>query len=192
MKGEWCYFKSYFSKDYCEKLIQDALTIEPIQGKTFVSTGDSQDITPNIRKSLVRFIHSSDSRFTDLFDVLWKTQIVANRDFFNVHVTKLDFVQFAEYHEKDQGMYNDHHDVQWINDNENHRKLSCTIALSDPSSYVGGDFQFADTSTHPLGEDMRLQGTMLYFPSFFKHRVTPVVRGVRYSIAAWFEGPKWR
>jgi PKHD-type hydroxylase len=191
MKGEWCYFKSYFSKEQCDKIIQDALTIEPIQGTTFLSDS-SQDVTPTIRRSLVRFIKPDDYRFTNLFDTLWRTQLMANKDFFNVHVTKLDFIQFAEYHERDQGEYKAHHDVQWINNSEFHRKISCTIVLSDPESYVGGDFQFIDTSTHPTQSDMRLQGTMLYFPSFFKHKVNPVVRGVRYSIAAWFEGPKWR
>ena len=55
MKGEWCYFKSYFSKEQCDKIIQDALTIEPIQGTTFLSDS-SQDVTPTIRRSLVRFI----------------------------------------------------------------------------------------------------------------------------------------
>jgi len=191
MKGEWCYFKSYFSKDYCEKIIQDALMVEPQQATTYVPSGD-QEVTPDIRRSIVRFLKADDSRFSDLFDVLWKTQLVANREFFNFHVSKLDFIQFAEYHERDNGAYGAHQDTLWMTNDEYHRKLSCTITLSHSDDYVGGDFQFVDANTHPLDSDLRLQGTVLYFPSFFKHQVTPVIRGVRYSLTAWFEGPKWR
>ena len=192
MKGEWCYFKSHLSADNCEKLIQDALTIEPFQGRTFGYTGDNESVDLSIRKSMIRFIYADDKRFSNLFDILWKTQVEANKEFFNIHVTNLDYIQFAEYHESYNGEYGTHHDVQWIHSGNKHRKLSCTIPLSDPDSYVGGDFQFTDTYTHPLESDMRLRGTVLYFPSLFKHKVTPVIRGVRYSITAWFEGPKWR
>jgi PKHD-type hydroxylase len=191
MKGEWCYFKSYLSKDYCEKIIQDALMLEPQQGTTYVPNGN-QEVTPNLRRSTVRFIQANDSRFADLFDVLWKTQLIANREFFNFHVSKLDFIQFAEYHESDNGAYGAHQDTLWMTNDEYHRKLSCTITLSHSDDYVGGDFQFIETNTYPLDSDLRLQGTVLYFPSFFKHQVTPVVRGVRYSLTAWFQGPKWR
>jgi PKHD-type hydroxylase len=190
MKGEWCYFKSYLNKDFCEQIIRDAQTVESYQATTFVPSG--QAVTPDIRRSTVRFLQANDSRFNYIFDMLWKTQIIANRDFFNFHVSKLDFAQFTEYHEIDSGEYRTHHDVQWINDNEHHRKLSCTITLSDPDDYTGGDFEFVDTTTCPLASDVRLQGTILYFPSMFSHKVTPVIRGTRYSLVAWFEGPKWR
>jgi PKHD-type hydroxylase len=191
MKGEWCYFKSYFNKEFCEKTIRDALTIESFQSKVYLPDGTQESVS-NLRRSTIRFLYPNDPRFADLFEFLWKTQIVANRDFFNVHVTKLDFIQFAEYSETDQGEYGTHDDVVWVNDNEHHRKLSCTISLSDPEDYSGGNFEFEGTCTQPLNSDLRLQGTVLYFPSFHKHKVTPVIRGKRYSIAAWFEGPKWR
>jgi PKHD-type hydroxylase len=35
-------------------------------------------------------------------------------------------------------------------------------------------------------------GDALVFPSFLRHRVTPVSRGVRYSLVTWIEGPQWR
>jgi PKHD-type hydroxylase len=119
--------------------------------------------------------------------------IQANSDFFNIHVTRLDFIQLAEYDASYKGEYKDHHDVFWLNDDPfYHRKMSCVIQLSDPNDYVGGDLELIDTSTFPEKDDMRQQGTAIFFPSFFKHRATPVLEGTRYSIAAWFEGPKWR
>lgn len=192
MKGEWCYFKQYLSKAECEEIIQNALTIEPQQA-IVGANGTELDVRPDYRRSLVRFINKDDWRFQKLFDILWKTAIMANHDFFNVHITKLDYIQFAEYDASYEGEYKDHHDVFWINgDDYYHRKLSCVLQLSDPNDYEGGNLEFIDTIHFPDANDIRQQGSLTYFPSFFRHRATPVIRGTRYSIAAWFDGPKWR
>jgi predicted 2-oxoglutarate/Fe(II)-dependent dioxygenase YbiX len=45
---------------------------------------------------------------------------------------------------------------------------------------------------YPIDPDVKEQGTFAFFPSMMRHRANPVTRGTRYSIAAWFEGPKWR
>lgn len=192
MKGEWCYFKQYLSKADCEEIIQNALTIEPQQAVIGVH-GTELDVNTSYRRSLVRFINKGDWRFQKLFDILWKTAIEANSDFFNVHITKLDYIQFAEYDASYEGEYKEHHDVFWLNgDDYYHRKLSCVVQLSDPNDYEGGNLEFVDTVNFPEANDIRQQGTLTYFPSFFRHRATPVTRGTRYSIAAWFDGPKWR
>lgn len=189
-KGEWCYFKQYMKKDFCEEIINHALTIEPQDG--VINIGQSGEVVNSSRKCKVRFLSKDDWRFKNLFDELWKTQLVANREFFNVHVTNLDSVQFTEYDESYFGEYKEHQDVIWINNGEYHRKLSCVINLSDPSDYDGGDFEMTDVNNHPHYPDIRLQGTILYFPSFYRHKANPVIRGKRYSLVAWFEGPKWR
>jgi len=191
MKGEWCYFKSYFSKEQCEKIINDSLII-PSQD-ALVGTNDFASKNYESRRSIIRFINSEDWRFSELFTNLWKMAIQANNDFFNIHITKLDFVQLAEYDSSYKGEYKAHHDVFWLNNDPfYHRKISCVIQLSDPNEYEGGDLELIDTSTFPEKEEMRQQGTVIFFPSFFMHRATPVLSGTRYSIAAWFEGPKWR
>ena len=192
MKGEWCYFKEYLNKADCEEIIENALTIEPQQA-VLGAQGTELDVNLDYRRSLVRFISKDDWRFQKLFDILWKTAIQANHDYFNVHITKLDYIQFAEYDASYQGEYKDHHDVFWMNgDDFYHRKLSCVLQLSDPNTYEGGNLEFVDTVYFPDANDLRQQGTLTYFPSFFRHRATAVTRGVRYSIAACFDGPKWR
>ena len=37
---------------------------------------------------------------------------------------------------------------------------------------------------------MKKQGTIINFPSFVFHRVTPVTKGIRYSLVVWHTGPK--
>jgi PKHD-type hydroxylase len=191
MKGEWCYFKSYFDKNTCNEILEKAKLIET-QDAVLGLNNDPQ-VNFEYRRSKVRFLNSDDWRFKDLFTDLWKTAIMANRDFFNFHITKLDFVQLAEYDASYQGEYKEHHDVFWLNnDPDYHRKMTAVIQLSDPNDYEGGDLVVTETVTPPGPTEFRDQGTIIFFPSFLRHKATPVIRGTRYSIAAWFEGPKWR
>lgn len=191
MNGEWCYFKQYFSKQACDLIVSEGKKIsDPHEGVI----GDQYQgiIDSSYRRSKIRFIHSNNESFSFVFDALWRTFQQANLQFFNFHVTRLNFIQLGEYDESYKGEYKDHHDVFWLNgDPYFHRKLSCSIQLSDPKDYDGGKLEIVEAGT-PLDEDIIQQGTIIYFPSFLRHRVTPVTRGTRYSLVAWFEGPKWR
>jgi PKHD-type hydroxylase len=191
MLGEWCYFKSYFSKDYCNDLLSRAMTL-PSQD-AYVGINGAESTSYESRRSQIRFMNAGDWMFKDFFSELWSMAIQANSDFFNVHITKLDFVQLAEYDSSYRGEYKAHHDVFWLNNDPfYHRKLSCVVQLSDPNDYEGGELELLDTSTFPDKQELKQQGTVIFFPSFFMHQANPVLRGTRYSIAAWFEGPKWR
>jgi len=86
------------------------------------------------------------------------------------------------------------------------RKLSMTIQLSDPEEYEGGYFQWLvpnqifdrlelnqtkvdltnAISTTPFS--MKEKGSILFFPSFLYHQVTPVTWGTRKSLVGWMIG----
>ena len=191
MKGEWCYFNKYLTGDQCNQIIEDALTLPP-QPATIGVGGPNVEVDTSFRRSTVRFINEDDQRFSYLFDILWKTAISANQQFFDFHITRLPYLQFAEYSEENRGEYREHHDVFWMNgDPDHHRKLSAIIQLSDPNSYTGCDLEITEAS-YPLPADIvRETGTIIFFPSLLRHRATPIITGKRYSIAAWFEGRKW-
>ena len=190
MKGEWCYFSKYFDRDTCEKIIQLALEL-PVQDAVIGLNEGA--VNSQYRRSKIRFIQKSDPNFNFLFDTMWKMAIEANDSWFKFHISKLDYIQFAEYDESYLGEYKKHHDVFWMNnDPEYHRKLTAVIQLSDPSSYDGGDLEFIETTQNPTPSDIRPQGTTIFFPSFILHQATQVTRGTRYSLACWFDGPKWR
>jgi PKHD-type hydroxylase len=76
------------------------------------------------------------------------------------------------------------------------RKLSMTINLTDPTTYKGGRMHFDSPSwTKPTIREClaaRAQGSVVVFPSFILHRVTPVTEGTRYSLVAWFLGKPFR
>jgi len=70
------------------------------------------------------------------------------------------------------------------------RKLSMTIQLSDPDEYEGGDLQFMINQN--IVTAPREKGTIVIFPSFINHRVTPITKGTRQSIVGWVAGPPFR
>lgn len=190
MRGEWCYFKQAFPPEVCKQILELGLQL-PVQDATLGVEGKNVDT--QYRKSKVRFISKSDPNFTFLFDSMWKMAIQANDEWFKFHVTKMDYIQLAEYDASYQGEYKKHHDVFWINnDSEYHRKLSAVVQLTDPSTYEGGNLELYELSQYPDATEMRQQGTAIFFPSMIYHAATPVTRGTRYSLACWFDGPKWR
>jgi len=87
-----------------------------------------------------------------------------------------------------------------------HRKLSMTVQLSDQEDYEGGYFQWLEPNqqfdrmngTNPqvnmqdaiqtLSFSAKSKGSVVVFPSFLYHQVTPVLRGQRKSLVCWFTG----
>ena len=80
------------------------------------------------------------------------------------------------------------------------RKLSSVLVLSDQGKdYTGGDLEFFHMQRflkpkhwRTVGApQMRKRGALIVFPSFVWHRVTPVHKGVRYSLTNWHIGDKF-
>lgn len=190
MKGEWCFFNSYFSPQSCNEILEEGMKIPGGQATLSLDGNVTDD---NFRRSEVRFIPNTNQKLGWLFDNLWKMAIIANNDWFNFHITRITFIQLAEYNSSYQGEYKKHHDVFWINNDPiYHRKLTAVVQLTDPNTYEGGDFQLYDVNQYPDPKIIREQGTVIFLPSFVNHAALPVTKGVRHSLACWFEGPKWR
>ena len=72
------------------------------------------------------------------------------------------------------------------------RKLSMTVSLSDQKEYSGGNLEFdfrAISKNKPsVCKEINSKGSVVVFPSFVWHRVTPVTRGTRYSLVSWHTG----
>jgi PKHD-type hydroxylase len=69
------------------------------------------------------------------------------------------------------------------------RKLSAVVMLTDPRFYEGGELQIFSSRHEKLPNEL---GTVIVFPSFKEHRVTPVKSGTRYSLVSWISGPPLR
>jgi PKHD-type hydroxylase len=77
------------------------------------------------------------------------------------------------------------------------RKISMTVNLSPENSYEGGNLKF-DYGPHFKGKrfqectEMRPRGSIIIFPSFLHHQVTPVTSGTRYSLVMWTIGKPFK
>ena len=65
-----------------------------------------------------------------------------------------------------------------------------TLSLSNPNDYEGGnlEFDFRDNeegSQPRVCKEIRKKGSIIVFPSFVWHRVTPVTKGLRHSLVCW-------
>jgi PKHD-type hydroxylase len=97
--------------------------------------------------------------------------------------------QFAKYEDKNNDFYDWHIDsgVNVLNGMYD-RKITVIALLSDPNTFSGGELFIGDDKTK-----VNLQyGSIVAFPSFLLHRVTPVTKGTRYSMVLWAHGPSWR
>ena len=72
------------------------------------------------------------------------------------------------------------------------------LSLEDGDKYEGGDFEFDlknDSESKPVMmkcAEARKKGTLIFFPSYVWHRVTPVTSGIRYSLVIWNRGLPYR
>ena len=68
-------------------------------------------------------------------------------------------------------------------------KITALLNLSE-SPYEGGELEM-NTGYITKAPEMDKPGNMIIFPSFFLHRVTPVTKGTRTSVAFLLTGCRW-
>lgn len=172
--------------DLEDKLIVKAKEIACKQGlnKALISGGVEDKY---IRKSNVCFIEDK-----EINDKIWRYILDANSSCFGFDIVKDFKVQFGEYKEEDKGFYSWHADLDLVTDKLFDRKLSIVIQLSDKSEYSGGKLEFEIDGEVRTFDEFDNKGSVIVFPSFVRHRVTPVTKGVRNSLVAWVNGPNFK
>ncbi|HEY0107797.1 MAG TPA: 2OG-Fe(II) oxygenase [Rhizomicrobium sp.] len=111
-----------------------------------------------------------------------------NAQFFGFDITELEPLQYTVYHGAEGGHYGWHVDAG--PNTPAPRKLSLSIQLSEPGAYAGCDLQFQ--SGPKIDTAPRTRGAVIAFPSFFLHRVTPILSGTRKALVVWANGPQFR
>tara|TARA_B100000287_G_scaffold352690_1_gene342220 strand:- start:527 stop:1012 length:486 start_codon:yes stop_codon:yes gene_type:complete len=122
--------------------------------------------------------------------LIWHYIDRANRENFLYELSHLDnnSVKFKSYNEGDGQTW--HVDAKPVEDDEDIRKLSFTLQLSDVDDYEGGNVQFKDEASHSYYMP-RKRGTIAVFDSRALHRVRPVTKGTRKSLVGWALGKNW-
>ena len=112
-----------------------------------------------------------------------------NTDIFRYDLYGLEkALQYTVYEGSEGGHYDWHVDTGPHNPEP--RKISLSLQLSDPADYEGGRLVIEAGDGAYAAETRR--GTIIAFPSYVLHRVTPTESGVRKSLVIWVAGPEFR
>ena len=176
-----------FTPEQCQMIIQ-AGRAEPrndaeVGNKKGIVSGEVDTKTRTSHISWIPF-----SKMNDMYKDIEKIMKTTNGNHFGfdgMQITEL--AQYTEYPEG--GFY------EWHVDNDVNmaheppvRKISMTCLLSPESEFEGGDLELMAE-----GKVAKLkQGHAIFFASFIRHRVNPVIRGNRKSLVMWFGGTPFK
>ena len=199
--NEWNTPYRIIDEETCQKIISlgdDGFETAKIGHKRNESPELSGIVNENIRVSDVKRL--LDCRWiVDLISPIVNTSNIEAGWKYDVkgvealQLTRYRVGEFYDWHKDGKG---DHTSALTYGDDPNEyvRKLSLTVLLN--SDYEGGQFQFASynnpSRTIIATPEFNKTGSMIIFPSYMEHRVTPVIKGTRYSLVAWFLGPPFR
>jgi hypothetical protein len=167
-------------------LISKKLKDLSIQDSARVGNSNDKNIDLNIRNSKTTWWGES-HWITSIFSHYF---YIANKDSWEYDLSYLSQIQITKY--TAGGFYTWHCDYGVDEDCYDHtRKLSASLLMSDPKTFVGGDLEFINYSGKKEIAPREL-GSMTIFDSRVPHRVTQLTSGERISLVAWMFGPKLR
>lgn len=165
-------FENFLSSQECNLILNKCKT-ELTLDRALTSGGDVSGINTHIRKSSIAWVRE--------LDFLNERLILKLKNSFNIagmEAVGLGKFQFTEY--KVGEYYNWHIDT--INTKPDGRFASAVLLLND--EYSGGKLEIKNTNNELIPLIYNI-GTLFIFKSDLLHRVTPVEKGVRYSLVNW-------
>lgn len=175
------------SRDQVKVVLDLKQTVQSAEAKVY--NKDHQEEDKQTRQSKIWWLTEDNAPW--LIKHLLKVTQPLNAEFFGADITELEPLQLTEYAASAGGRCRAHIDSSYADPTVAKRKLSLTIQLSDPADYDGGELRLYPDTLDPVIADNSI-GSMTLFRSYILHEVTPVTRGVRTSLVAWFSGPDWR
>lgn len=177
--NSYAFWEDFLSKDECKKIIKIAKNQKFLEGKV-------SNNVKNVRKSNVTWLYPNEE-LEWLFRRITDVVINLNERFYKFDLYGMvEGFQFTNY-KAPGGKYDKHVDRAF---NRGIRKLSVSIQLTDPKEYEGGELKLYESSTPTIMS--KKQGTLILFPSFVLHEVTPVTKGERNSLVAWITGKNFK
>tara|TARA_R110002153_G_scaffold183171_2_gene336391 strand:+ start:364 stop:987 length:624 start_codon:yes stop_codon:yes gene_type:complete len=205
LKNYYWYFNKVLSDKFCDEIIkygnqkkeQLALTQGYVKNKE-LNKEEIKDLKkkrdskivwlddPWIYKEIQPLIHMANKNAGWNFQWDWSE---------SCQFTKYKKNQYYDWHcDSSDSVYNGD---QGENFKGRIRKLSVTCQLTDESKYEGGnlEFQYRNKDDATIVETClpaKKKGSIIVFPSFVWHRVTPVTKGDRYSLVVWNIGDPYK
>tara|TARA_R110000823_G_scaffold287150_1_gene405445 strand:+ start:1526 stop:2143 length:618 start_codon:yes stop_codon:yes gene_type:complete len=203
LNNNFWWFSKALSEDFCSKVIEKGFEKKP--SLATIGEYEGKKLNPKTKKDLKKKRDSSITFLEEDFIYKEIDQIINVANFNAGWNFKLDHYQPAQFTVYGKGQhYNWHVDSSSNPYSQEHhknfrgkiRKLSMSISLNDSKEYKGGEL-LIDLSSPMKKEIFKIdklkeKGTAVVFPSHLWHRVTPVTKGVRYSLVVWALGTPWQ
>lgn len=180
----WAYHIACFSDEECDKIIEQGSRLEIIQA----NLGTERNIEKNLRNNTVGFFSPKTPDHEWIYTKLIEQVRHFNNLFWKFDLTFIECVQFTRY-DKTGNFYGSHMDIFY--DPLEVRKLSVSVQLSDPNTYKGSELCMFRRGTE-WDPAPKQRGTIVVFPSYHVHQVTPLEEGERYSLVSWVAGPPFK
>ena len=176
-----------FTPEQCKMIIQ-AGRAEP---RKDAEVGSNKGIKGGVIDTKTRTSHISwipFTKMTPMYKTIEKIMKQTNGNHFGFDgMTITEMAQYTEYPEG--GFYDWHVDNDVNMQNEPPvRKISMTCLLSPESEFEGGDLELQSKDKVAKIK----QGHAIFFASFIRHRVKPVIKGNRKSLVMWFGGTPFK
>jgi len=195
LKHYYWYFENALPERIRKDILEYGKLLKDEKAKTFGYR--DKELSPSQEKQLDKKRNSTVVWMNDRWiyrEIQPYAQLANENAGWNYHWDWSESCQFTKYEGSKKGHYNWHTDCGLApNENNKIRKLSMIIPLVDGNEYEGGDFEL--NLNNPENEnnivtikEARIKGTVIVFPSFVWHRVTPVTSGTRYSLVNWHQG----
>jgi PKHD-type hydroxylase len=183
LKNSYWIWDKVLSKDFCNLILAETNWSKQELGKV----GSMKDACVIEKQRITNIVWAE--VMSPIWCVAYSYITSANQQAgWNYEFNLMENVQIGHYAKN--GHYDWHTDLSAPNNEGIQRKLSMSIQLNDPSKFKGGKLEF---KTLPDKEQPKMQqGSIVVFPSFLEHRVTPVTSGNRYSAVTWASGPAFR
>jgi len=189
-------FHKWFSHEDCEKIIKLGMRFKPHEGTIIENTHKNNKATVNkaVRVSTIRWLPQNVPECFGIYQEIDRLFKEANSESFGFDLSHVHGVQFTEYDSKNNGGYDWHKDLVWLETNTKfQRKLSLVVNLTKKPDFEGGRLEFlTEGQKLDIPEKFADRGTVIVFPSFLTHRVPRVTKGVRHSLVSWCCGPHFR
>ena len=174
-----------FTPKQCQMVI-NAGRSEPKQNGSVGGRQGKSEIDTKTRTSHISWIPFT--KTPEMYKDIEKVMKTTNGNHFGFD--GMQITEMAQYTEYPEGGFYD-----WHIDSDTHfahepsvRKISMTLLLSPDNEFEGGDLEIMKE-----GQAAKLkQGHAIFFASFIRHRVTPVIRGNRKSLVMWFGGTPFK
>jgi len=185
LKGLFVTWDKAFTPAELDQIVKlgDSLRLE-----TAGTTPSTDGYAHGTRVTRVAWIGRENAPAT-LFARIEELVLAINAQIFRYDLSAVMNLQYTVYDDNEGSRFDWHQDYGVMGGMEP-RKLTLSLQLSDPSDYDGCELQ-AQMGDH-IDIASKERGTLLCFPSYVAHRVTPITRGTRKCLVIWAVGPEFR